>query len=298
MSFKIKCIGTVKLEQYEIKDIEGGFGENKKCLLVKDIAMLHKQPLGEINRKINDNIKRFEKGIDILDLKGGMEISHSELGYTQNSWNASKNVYILSEKGYSKLLKILDDEKSWERYTYMVDNYFSMRKIIKENNFKLPTTYLEALKQLVASEEARLELENKVNELNLSLDNIKNVLQDVNLKNEDLQNIINISSSQLKIKDKRQLTVDIVRKDCSPKMMAQRFRLLIDNYNSTLRTNVYIRFENYNAKNKPKMTSYIEFIDKVDNKIDILLQIAIKLYKSNFIKIIDDYKTIILGGNV
>ena len=170
MSFKIKCIGTVKLEQYEIKDIEGGFGENKKCLLVKDIAMLHKQPLGEINRKINDNIKRFEKGIDILDLKGGMEISHSELGYTQNSWNASKNVYILSEKGYSKLLKILDDEKSWERYTYMVDNYFSMRKIIKENNFKLPTTYLEALKQLVASEEARLELENKVNELNLSLD--------------------------------------------------------------------------------------------------------------------------------
>ena len=52
---------------------------------------------GEINRKIKDNIKRVKTGVDILDLKGGMDIPHSELGYTQNSWNTSKFVKIIDD---------------------------------------------------------------------------------------------------------------------------------------------------------------------------------------------------------
>lgn len=318
MSFEIKCIGTVKLEQYEIKDIEGGFGEGKKCLLVKDIAMLHKREVREINEVINRNFNDFVYGEDILDLLGiGMsDTSLIELGFTIQAIRSYRGlkaqgkqtgIYILSERGYALLLKFLNDPQAKARYKYLLTNYFDMRKELKEIKSDKDTYLLNIVKadnevnRAIALNEYEIKyvkpLENQVKELNINLESIKNTLRDTNLKNEDLQNIIDISSSQLRIKDKRQLTVDIVRKDCSPRMMAQRFRLLIDNYNSTLRTNVYIRFENYNAKNKPKMISYVEFIDKVDNKIDILLGIAIKLYKSNFVKIIDDYKTIILGGN-
>lgn len=55
-------------------------------------------------------------------------------GFTQNQINASLNIYLLSERGYAKLLKILEDDKAWEIYDELVDNYFNMRVAIKEND--------------------------------------------------------------------------------------------------------------------------------------------------------------------
>uniref|UniRef100_UPI0005588FD4 ORF6N domain-containing protein n=1 Tax=Liquorilactobacillus vini TaxID=238015 RepID=UPI0005588FD4 len=126
----LKVIGKQHIGKYEFTGIEGGFGKNKKSMLVKDIAKIHNQPLGEINRRINDNRKRFKDEIDIIDLKSVMGLSHKEFGYTQNAWNRSLNAYLLSERGYAKLLKILEDDKAWEIYDRLVDNYFNMRQAI------------------------------------------------------------------------------------------------------------------------------------------------------------------------
>jgi uncharacterized UBP type Zn finger protein len=82
------------------------------------------KPLGEINRRINDNRKQFKDGIDIIDLKSVMGLSHKEFGYTQNAWNRSLNAYLLSERGYAKALKIIEDDKAWKIYDQLVDNYF------------------------------------------------------------------------------------------------------------------------------------------------------------------------------
>ena len=82
---ELKVIGKQKIGEIQFTGIEGGFGENKKSMLVKDIAEIHGQPQGEINRCIRDNINRFKDGIDIIDLKSAMGLSHSELGFTQNS---------------------------------------------------------------------------------------------------------------------------------------------------------------------------------------------------------------------
>jgi len=68
--------------------------------------------LRKINELINNNRKRFKDDIDIIDLMGTDFVIHlmdSKI-YTQKAINASKNIYLLSERGYSKLLKILDDE--------------------------------------------------------------------------------------------------------------------------------------------------------------------------------------------
>lgn len=73
---ELKVIGREHIGRIEFTGIEGGFGKDKKAMLVKDIAQIHEQPLGEINRRINDNRKRFKDGIDILDLKNSMGLSH------------------------------------------------------------------------------------------------------------------------------------------------------------------------------------------------------------------------------
>lgn len=130
----LKVIGHEKIGEIEFTGIEGGFGKGKKAMLVKDIALIHRKPIFKINELINNNRKRFEDRIDILDLKSVILPKDKEnYGFNQNAWNRSNHIYLLSERGYAKLLKIMDDDKAWDIYDELVDNYFNMRVAIKEN---------------------------------------------------------------------------------------------------------------------------------------------------------------------
>ena len=132
---ELKINGTREIDGVKFNDIEGGFGENKKSILAKEIASIHNRKLFKVNELINDNRIRFKDNIDIVDLKATeFAILLKDSGiYTQNSINASNNIYLLSERGYSKLLKIMDDDLAWEKYNELVDNYFKMRETIKNN---------------------------------------------------------------------------------------------------------------------------------------------------------------------
>lgn len=142
---ELKNIGKQTIGQYEFTGIEGGFGEGKKAMLVKDIAEIHGRPVKAINQSIERQIKRFKTEVDILDLKSNnFAVTLSDLGFNQGQINASKHIYLLSERGYSKLLKILEDDKAWEVYEELVDNYFNMRSEQK----RLPNTR-EAIQQLL-----------------------------------------------------------------------------------------------------------------------------------------------------
>lgn len=130
----LKVIGQEKIGKIEFTGIEGGFGQGKKAMLVRDVAKIHGRSIREINELINRNRKRFKDGIDILDLKQIVPNDlFSEYGFTKAQWGNAKHIYLLSERGYAKLLKILDDDKAWDIYDELVDNYFNMRVAIKEN---------------------------------------------------------------------------------------------------------------------------------------------------------------------
>ena len=135
MTTQLKVIGKEHVGKIEFTGIEGGFGKGKKAMLVKDIAKIHGQTVGNVNLLINRNRKRFKDGIDLIDLKSNQDfaIVLSKSGFSQNQINASSNIYLLSERGYAKLLKILDDDKAWDIYDELVDNYFNMRVAIKNN---------------------------------------------------------------------------------------------------------------------------------------------------------------------
>lgn len=154
----LKILGQDKVGNFEFTGIEGGFGEGKKSMLVKDIAEIHKRSSKVINQAINMNIKRFRAGVDILDLKASnFEVNLIDLGFTQNAINRSNNIYLLSERGYSKLLKILEDDTAWEIYDQLVDNYFAMRQSIQsENKALLADKRLEIMEQNAATRRAQL----------------------------------------------------------------------------------------------------------------------------------------------
>ena len=65
---ELKVLGKEKVGNFEFTGIEGGFGEDKKAMLVKDIATIHGKTVKVINQAINMNRARFKDGIDIIDL--------------------------------------------------------------------------------------------------------------------------------------------------------------------------------------------------------------------------------------
>ncbi|WP_461243626.1 ORF6N domain-containing protein [Secundilactobacillus muriivasis] len=133
----LKVIGKEHIGQYEFTGIEGGFGEGKRAMTVKDIAQVHGQDVAKINYLINQNRKRFKDWLDIIDIKNNMQLISQKnleaLGLKGRAVSNAKNIYLLSERGYSKLLKILEDDTAWDIYDQLVDNYFNMRQAINEN---------------------------------------------------------------------------------------------------------------------------------------------------------------------
>ena len=153
----IKINGLKEIDGMKFHDIEGGFGEGKKAMLVKEIANIHLKDSGRINEAINNNRKRFKNDIDIVDLKGtefAIDLIESEI-YTRNSLNASKNIYLLSERGYAKLLKILEDDVAWEQYEKLVDGYFNMRGQAKPTCIE--DVLIQSLQEMKAVKQTALE---------------------------------------------------------------------------------------------------------------------------------------------
>lgn len=52
------------------------------------------------------------------------------MGYAKQSITQAEHIYLLSERGYAKLIKIMDTPLAWEVYNRLIDEYFTMRKII------------------------------------------------------------------------------------------------------------------------------------------------------------------------
>lgn len=131
--FKLAIKGLTEVDGMKFHCIEGGFGEGKRAMLIKEIAAIHKREVKKVNELINNNRKRFHDGVDIIDLKTGtyegLVLQMKQQGiFAQAEIGNANNIYVLSERGYSKLLKLLEDDLAWEQYEKLVDGYFTMRK--------------------------------------------------------------------------------------------------------------------------------------------------------------------------
>ena len=168
MTTQIKVTGTQNLGSVQFTGIEGGFGEGKKAMLVKDIAAIHGREVKHINELVNRNLIRFKTDLDVIDLKVAVQDDHNLIGYgfTKMQIAKSPNLYLLSERGYFKLLKILDDDTAWEIYDQLVDTYFNMRSELDTANLSPELQMFNGLfKSLAKQELATKQLESKVDSI-------------------------------------------------------------------------------------------------------------------------------------
>ena len=124
--------GTINFNGIEVKNIEGGFREGEKTVLSSDVARIHDVELKEINQSVQRNLKRFTSN-DLIDLmEEKFKVTASDLGLITS--NGQKHLYLFSERGYIKLVSCMSNsnEKKWEVMDKFIDEYFKMRKIIKE----------------------------------------------------------------------------------------------------------------------------------------------------------------------
>lgn len=130
---ELQVLGTQDFMGIEIPVIEGGFGEDKRCLTDKTIAEIHKVTSSDIRKMTNRNITRFKEKIDYLDLKSSSYNDDllKQLGFTKQEIIQAKNIFLYSERGYAKLIKIMDSDLAWEIHDKLIDEYFTMREVIK-----------------------------------------------------------------------------------------------------------------------------------------------------------------------
>lgn len=134
--------GTQKFMGIDIPVVTGGFGADKKCVCDKTIAEIHGMKTFHVRELINSNIKRFKENVDFIDFKKGIgegdtskkrvDDSHTlelllSLGYTKSAITQAEHIYILSERGYAKLIKIMDTDLAWEVHDRLIDEYFTYR---------------------------------------------------------------------------------------------------------------------------------------------------------------------------
>lgn len=134
MQNELKVLGTQEFMGREIPSIVGGFGEDCKVVTDKMVAEIHGVTTSNVRKAINRNISRFKADIDIIDLKSPSSNDDLvlQLGYSNQQVLQAKNIYLLSERGYAKLIKIMDTDLAWEIHDRLVDEYFTMQETIKE----------------------------------------------------------------------------------------------------------------------------------------------------------------------
>ena len=267
--------GTQEFLGKEIPVIYGGFGSNQKVVLAKTIAEIHKTDLKVINQNINRNIRRFRDGIDLIDLKNSVTVGDSllDLGFTKQSIANSSNIYLLSERGYAKLIKIMDSDLAWEIHDQLMDEYFSMR----EEKSK-PVSQLDAI---IAGLQATKELQEKmvvVEQVQVqqqqAIQNIRNVVA-INTTDwrKDTTNIINrIAMSR----DGGSDNIQTVRKE-SYELLEKRANCKL----SVRRKNLQrVMLENGVSKSKVDNVTYLDVIER-DNR---LKEIYVAIVKEMAIK--------------
>lgn len=166
-NFEIK--GMQEFMGRQIPVVCGGFGKGQKVVLAKTVAEIHGEEVKATNQRINMNRNRFKDGVDLIDLKVVNLVDHNllkEFGFTQMQISKANNIYLLSERGYAKLIKIMDSDLAWEIHDKLMDEYFNLRQECS-NPYAHLSKELQAIIQIDIKQQ---ELEKGQKELNKRMD--------------------------------------------------------------------------------------------------------------------------------
>lgn len=134
---------------------------NERVLTTKQLAEVYETTDKNISNNFNNNKDRFLEGKHYYKLEGEYlkKFLHSyDLGL-QNS-NKIRSLYLWTEKGASRMCKILDTDRAWERFDELENCYFR----VKENSNN-PIGLLESMQNKLKEQEERISKLESTNEL-------------------------------------------------------------------------------------------------------------------------------------
>lgn len=206
----IEVTGKQKFMGLDIPVVLGGFGEDKKCISDKTIAEIHSMETWNVRARITDNIKRFKESVDYIDLKERLceaktlenERMHEaqtlelllSLDYAKQSITQAEHIYILSERGYAKLIKIMDTDLAWEVHDKLIDEYFELREEkVKMDNLSPELRFLINMEMEQKRQAAELAEVKEASKKNADrIDSIRDVVAlDTTSWRDDTRNLIN-----------------------------------------------------------------------------------------------------------
>ena len=129
--YELMIKGTQSFMGKEIPVVSGGFGIGKRCMTDKTIAEIHDMKVMHVRELINQSLKRFQDGVDFIDLKVIVQDDNNlllNLGYSKMQISKAEHIYLLSERGYAKLIKIMDTDLAWEIHDKLIDEYFELKE--------------------------------------------------------------------------------------------------------------------------------------------------------------------------
>ncbi|XBX08393.1 ORF6N domain-containing protein [Enterocloster clostridioformis] len=213
---EIKVTGKQEFMGLDIPVVLGGFGEGKKCISDKTIAEIHGVKVFHARELIGNNIKRFTEGVDYIDMKKRIgtddtlcdERMHEtqtlelllSLGYAKQSITQAEHIYILSERGYAKLIKIMDTDLAWEVHDKLMNEYFELRdEKVKMDNLSPELRLLINMEMEQKRQAAVLAEVKEANQKNADrIESIRDVVSlDTTSWRDDTRNLINKMAQEL-----------------------------------------------------------------------------------------------------
>lgn len=121
MNAHLPILQTISIGGVDVKRIAY---RGQPIVTMAQVDEIHQRPEDTARRTFNENRNRFEEGVDFYSLTSDEIRTMSQLGIFP-ARTARANV--LTERGYLKLTKPMNDDRAWKVQGEMVDVYFAAR---------------------------------------------------------------------------------------------------------------------------------------------------------------------------
>lgn len=132
-----------------------------RVLTTQQIADSYETESKVISNNFNRNKGRYQEGKHYICLEGESKRRFLNLHQNEDGSKNAKFLYLWTEKGALLHAKSLNTDKAWEAYDRLVDTYFAVRKP------------LSAIEQLKLNQEAIIEVNTKIDDINKDLQDFK-----------------------------------------------------------------------------------------------------------------------------